>query len=69
MHLIGRLSNVVNAFVTGNPPQMTVGDERRLERDLAVTGTGIVAAGLAVAVSATPALHITLSEIRQALSE
>jgi uncharacterized protein DUF5677 len=62
-------SHVVDAFVSGDSPQLAVGDERPLERDLPVVGTGILAAGLGVAVTASPALALTVDEIRQALSE
>lgn len=60
-------SHVVDAFVTGDPPQLAVGEERPLERDLVVLGAGILAAGLAIAVTASPALELTFDEIRQAL--
>lgn len=52
-------SHVVNALVTGNPPELVVDGERRLERDLTVIPTGILTAGLAIAVTATPALELT----------
>jgi hypothetical protein len=62
-------SHVVDAFATGNPPQLIVGKEKPLERDLALIGSAILALGLAVAVTGTPALGITVDEIRQALTE
>lgn len=62
-------SHVVDAFVSGNPPQLIVGDEKPVERDLALIGSAILALGLAVAVTGTPALGITIDEIRQALTE
>ena len=61
-------SHVVHAFVTGIPPELKVGDEQPLERDLALIGSGVLALGLTVAVTATPALELTLDEIRQALT-
>jgi hypothetical protein len=61
-------SHVVDAFVTGTPPELTVGDERPLERDLSIIGTGILAAGLTIAVIATPALELTVEDIRRALA-
>jgi hypothetical protein len=60
-------SHVVAAFVTGNPPQPVVGDEKPLERDLRIIGSGILAIGLAVAVSATLRLNLTVDEIVAAL--
>lgn len=63
-------SHVVDRVVIrGDEQHLVVGDERALGRDLAVIGSGILAAGLAIAVTATPALAISLDEIRQALSE
>lgn len=62
-------SHVVAAFITGSPPKLTVGDEKQLERDLALIGSGILALGLAIAVTETPALGFTIEEIRQALAE
>jgi hypothetical protein len=63
-------SHVVDRFVAGADEQdLVVGDERAPGRDLAVIGSGILAAGLTIAVTATPALAISLDEIRQALSE
>lgn len=61
-------SHVVDALVTGNPTQLAVGDERPLERDLALIGTGILALGLAVAVTATPSLELSVDDIREALA-
>ena len=58
----------VSAFVSGEPPGLTVGDERPLERDLALIASGILALGLAVAVTATPALQLTYDEISAALA-
>jgi len=58
----------VAAFVIGNSPQLSVGEERPLERDLALVGSAILAIGLAVATTATPALVLTLDEVREALS-
>jgi hypothetical protein len=62
-------SHVVAAFVTAEPPQRVIGDEKAVRRDLALIGSGILALGLAVAVTATPALGITVDEIQQALTE
>ena len=42
-------THVVHAFVTGNPPELRVGDEQPLERDIAQIGSGVLALGLAVA--------------------
>ena len=54
-------SHAVDAFVTGDPPDLVVGDEKALERNLALVGSGILALGLAVAVTATPTLELTPS--------
>jgi hypothetical protein len=62
-------SHVVDAFVTGEPPQLVIGDEKPLERDLAMIGSGILTIGLTVAVSGTPALAISLDDIVGALAE
>lgn len=62
-------SHVVAAFVGGDPPQLSVGEERPLERDLALIGSAILAIGLAIATTATPALELTLEEVREALSD
>ena len=62
-------THVVDAFVSGRPPELVVGAEKPLERDLALIGSGILALGLAIAVSATPTLGITCDEIRAALTE
>jgi hypothetical protein len=63
-------SHVVERFVTrGGDHHLVVGEEKESERDLALIGSGTLAAGLAIAVTATPALGISLGEIQQALSE
>jgi hypothetical protein len=62
-------SHVVAAFVIGNPSGLSVGEERPLERDLALVGSAILAIGLAIATTATPALVLTLDEIREALCD
>ena len=62
-------SHVVAAFVIGNPPQLSVCEESPLERDLAIVGSAILAIGLAIGTTATPALMLTLGEIRDALSD
>jgi hypothetical protein len=62
-------SHVVAAFVIGNPSGLSVGEEHPLERDLALVGSAILAIGLAIATTATPALVLTLDEIREALSD
>lgn len=59
-------SHVVAAFVTGDVPQLAIGDEKPLRRDLAVIGSGILILGFAVAVSATPSLNLTIDEIAAA---
>jgi hypothetical protein len=61
-------SHVVAAFVSGEPPNLSVGDERALERDLTVIGSAIVALGLAIAATATPALAVSVDDVRAALS-
>jgi hypothetical protein len=62
-------SHVVAAFVIGNPSGLSVGEEHPLERDLALVGSAILAIGLAIATTATPALVLTLDEIREALCD
>jgi hypothetical protein len=62
-------SHVVAAFVIGNPSRLSVGEEGPLERDLALVGSAVLAIGLAIATTATPALVLTLDEIREALSD
>lgn len=62
-------SHVVAAFVTGQPPLLAISDERALERDLSLTGSAILALGLVIAETATPALAITVDDVRAALSE
>jgi hypothetical protein len=62
-------SHVVAAFVIGNASRLSVGEEPPLERDLALVGSAILAIGLAIATTATPALVLTLDEIREALSD
>jgi uncharacterized protein DUF5677 len=62
-------SHVVATFVIGNPSRLSVGDERPLERDLALVGSAVLAIGLAIATTATPALVLTLDEIREAISD
>lgn len=61
-------SHVVDAFVTGNPPHLVIGDEAPLERDLAVLGSAVLVLGLALTVTATPALAIDLDDITAALA-
>lgn len=61
-------SHAVNAFVSGAVPRLAVSEEKPLERDLALIGSGILALGLAVAVTATPALGLNLDEIQAALT-
>lgn len=61
-------SHVVNAFVNGNPPELTVGDEDALERNLALIGTAVLALGLTVAATAVPALDVTADDVVEALS-
>lgn len=61
-------SHAVAAFVTGRIPHLHVGLERSLERDLVLVATGIMALGLAVAVTATPVLQLTHDQLRMALS-
>jgi hypothetical protein len=39
-------SHVVGAFVNGHPPELTVGDEDALEKQLALIGTAVLALGL-----------------------
>lgn len=62
-------SHVVAALVRGDPPQLSVGEEGLLERDLALVGSAILAIGLAVATTATPALTLTLDAVREAHSD
>lgn len=61
-------SHVVQAFVHGDSPALTVGDEQPAERDLALIGSALLAAALAVACDAGQSLGLTLDEIRGALS-
>ena len=61
-------SHAVNAFVGGALPRLAIGQEKPLERDLALIGSGILALGLAVAVTATPTLGLNLDEIQAALT-
>lgn len=61
-------SHAVNAFVDGAAPRLAVDEEKPLERDLALIGSGILALGLAVAANATPALGLKRDEIRDALA-
>jgi hypothetical protein len=61
-------SHLVATSVTGNPPQLVIGEEKPLERDLSVIGSGILVLGLAVGLSATPVLGLTLEEIERALA-
>lgn len=62
-------SHVVDRFVARADEQhLVIGDEQAPGRDLAVIGSGILAAGLTIAVAATPALAISLDEIRQGLA-
>ena len=55
-------------FISGDAPELSVGDERPLERDLKQIATGILALALAVATAATPALGLTLDDVRAALN-
>jgi hypothetical protein len=59
----------VNAFVTGDPPELSVGDEEQVERDLPLIGSGVLALGLTIAIAATPSLELTPEEIHEALFE
>jgi len=45
-----------------------VGEEKTLERDLALVGSGILALGLAIATVAAPTLGISIADIRAGLS-
>jgi Family of unknown function (DUF5677) len=62
-------SHVVAAFISGRPPELSVGDERAVERDLAMIGAAILAVGLVIACTATPALSIPVDDVRAAISE
>jgi len=55
-------------FVSGDPPRLAVGEEKTLERDLALVGSGILALGLAIATVAAPTLGISIADIRAGLS-
>jgi hypothetical protein len=61
-------SHVVETFVTRDGNEIVIGEERETDRDPVITGTGVLAAGLAVCVTASPALAVSLDDIRQALS-
>jgi hypothetical protein len=61
-------SHVVDAFVGGHPPDLAIGDEQPLERDLAVIATAVLGLGLTIAVSAGPAFQLRVEEIAEALS-
>lgn len=58
----------VDAFVTGHPRRLGVGNERPIERDLGVIAAGVLGLGLAVAVTATPSLQLAYEHIDIALS-
>jgi hypothetical protein len=61
-------SHVVARFVHGDPRELRIGDEHALERDLTVIGSALLAIGLAIATTATPALTLSLDDVRGALS-
>jgi hypothetical protein len=49
----------VDPFVRGTPPELVVGDEQPLERNLALIGTAVLALGLTVAAASVPELGLT----------
>jgi hypothetical protein len=49
-------SHVVGVFVSGNLPELVIGGERPLDRDLPLIGSAVLAAGLVIAVAGTPEL-------------
>jgi hypothetical protein len=61
-------THVAARFISGAAPQLTVGPEQPLERDLKQIGTGILALALAVATAATPQLVLTLDDVHAALT-
>jgi hypothetical protein len=62
-------SHVVDAVVTGDPPRLVIGDEKPLERDLAVVASAVLVLGLALTAAATPAFAIGLDDITAALAK
>ena len=58
----------VNALVSAQPRRLGVGTECPTKRDLGVIAAGILSLGLAVAVTATPAIRLTYDHIEGALS-
>lgn len=61
-------THAVAAFVHGNPPHLSIADERPLGRDLVMIGSGALALGLAIGVEAIPALELEIEEVRDALA-
>jgi len=61
-------SHVVDPFVSGHPPQLAIGHEHPLGRNLALIGTAVLALGLTIASSAVPALQLTIDVVVDALS-
>lgn len=61
-------SHVVDPFVGGRPPDLVIGDEQPLGRNLALIGTAVLALGLTIAVTAVPALELTVGDVVEALS-
>lgn len=62
-------SHIVDRFVSRRDEQhLMVGLEQALGRDLELIGTGIVAIGLVIAITATPTFAISIDEIRWALT-
>jgi hypothetical protein len=61
-------SHVVDPFVSGETPQLAIGNERPLDRDLALIGTAVLALGLTVAANAVPAIGLTADDVVEALA-
>jgi hypothetical protein len=61
-------SHVVDPFVDGRPPDLVIGDEQSLGRNLALIGTAVLALGLTIAATAVPALQLTVEDVVDALS-
>ena len=61
-------SSSVDAFLTRDGDQLHIGEENRSERDPVLTGTGVLASGLAVAATASGTLGLSVDAVRQALT-